>query len=232
MKNLRERLPSTEYLIVHLAVGLLAIAVGLILFNTLAWNIVNNRPIVQLDQDVATALHAWATPAMASVFIVISMLGFQVLWAVVIVVAIYLARQRLWIHLITWIVAWVGGEALNQILKLIFHRPRPQFADPLLTAANYSFPSGHAMSSAIMYGLLAYFVLLGVKNPARRVAIIVGTIALVLLIGLSRIYLGVHYVSDVIAGYAAGGVWLTVCISGMEVVRARAPIRDKQPLPS
>jgi membrane-associated phospholipid phosphatase len=232
MKEVRARLPSRQYLILHLAVGLTAIAIGLILFNGLAWSIINDRPIVQLDQNVATALHAWATPTTTSVFIVISTLGFQVLWVIIIIVAVYLARQRHWIHLITWIVGWVGGEVLNQILKLIFHRARPFFSDPLLTPANFSFPSGHAMISVIMYGLLAYFLLLGTRNPAGRIAIIVGTIILILLIGLSRIYLGVHFVSDVIAGFAAGAIWLTVCISGMELARTRVSFREQQPLPS
>jgi membrane-associated phospholipid phosphatase len=232
VQDLREHLSSRKYLIVHLVVGLLAIAVGLIVFGSLAWKVVNDRSIVQLDQDVATALHAWATPATTNVYIVISTLGYQVLWAVVIIVAIYLARQRQWIHLITWVVGWAGGEALNQLLKLYFARPRPFFTDPLLTPANYSFPSGHAMISAIMYGLLAYFILLEVKNPAGRIAIIVGTVILVLLIGFSRIYLGVHFVSDVIAGFAAGSIWLTVCISGMELARSRHPIRPQQPSPT
>ncbi len=232
MKYLRARLASGEYLILHLAVGLLAVAIGLFLFGALAWDVVNDRPIVQLDQNVATALHAWATPTTTTTWILISTLGFQVLWVIVIAVAIYLAKQRKRIHLITWIVGWAGGEALNQILKLFFARARPMFSDPLLTPANYSFPSGHAMISAIMYGLLAYFALLGVRGRAGRSAVIAATIVLVLLIGLSRIYLGVHFVSDVIAGFAAGAIWLAVCITGMEVARTRVQIRGKQPLPS
>jgi membrane-associated phospholipid phosphatase len=229
VKDLSDRLPTGQYLLLHLAVGLLAIVVAVMLFTTLASDIVHNRSVVQLDQNVAIAVHSWATPPVTTIMIAISLLGFPFLWAIVIGVGIWLIRTRRYIHLVTWAVAWIGGELLNVLLKNIFARPRPVFEDPLQVAANYSFPSGHAMLSVIVYGLLAYFALLGIKSQGKRIAVIVGTIILVLLIGLSRIYLGVHYFSDVVGGYAAGAAWLAVCISGMEVVRARIPIREPQP---
>ncbi len=75
------------------------------------------------------------------------------------------------------------------------------------------------MGSLIAYGMLAYFAILVVRTWRARSALLCGTVLLVLLIGLSRMYLGVHYFSDVVAGYAAGGVWLSTCIIGMEMVR-------------
>ncbi len=226
---MNEQNAQRQYLILHLAVGLIAIAVALYLFGLLASDIVNKRPIVEFDQNVATVLHAWATPPLTSFFIFVSMLGLQVLWAVFSAVLVYLAINRQWIHLITWVVGALGGEILNQVLKNIFDRPRPVFTNPLATAESWSFPSGHAMESAILYGLLAYFLLLGVRSRAGRIAIIVAAIVLLLLIGLSRLYLGVHFFSDVAGGYAAGAVWLTVCIGGMETARWHIPVRHRQP---
>ena len=84
---------------------------------------------------------------------------------------------------------------------------------------SYGFPSGHAMESVIMYGMLAYFGVLGLQSGRARVAIILGGVFLVLSIGFSRMYLGVHYISDVLAGYAAGGVWLSALITGAETIR-------------
>jgi undecaprenyl-diphosphatase len=193
-------------------VGLLVIALGILLFGLLARSVLNNTALVQFDQNLALALHDGARPVPTTIFLFFSLLGFQVLWGIVLVVAVVLAIQRRWTYLMTWVAAWTGGEVLNQLLKQFFARPRPIFADPLQTAANYSFPSGHAMFSAIAYGVLAYFILLGLKQRWQRIAVIIGMLLLVLLIGLSRIYLGVHYFSDVVAGYAAGSTWLSISV--------------------
>ncbi|HKO15135.1 MAG TPA: phosphatase PAP2 family protein [Gemmatimonadaceae bacterium] len=99
-----------------------------------------------------------------------------------------------------------------------FQRPRPPGAARFLHGASFSFPSGHALGSVIGFGMLAY-LLAGFWSPARRHRFLVAATAdlLVLAIGLSRLYLVVHYLSDVIAGYAAGLVWLAACITGVEI---------------
>jgi undecaprenyl-diphosphatase len=114
-----------------------------------------------------------------------------------------------------------GGEALDQLLKELFARPRPSFVDPLLLETGYSFPSGHAMMSLVTSGMLAYFAVLALQSWRARVAVIFGAALLALLIGFSRIYLGVHYFSDVVAGFAAGAIWLSILITGMEIIRRR-----------
>src|SRR6478672_2858095 len=108
---------------------------------------------------------------------------------------------------------------LDLALKRVFHRTRPTWDVPLLTARGWSFPSGHAMGSLIAYGMLAYLLVRDAKGRRARVAIVVGAVLLVLLIGLSRMVLGVHYFSDVLGGYAAGVVWLAACITSLEVAR-------------
>jgi membrane-associated phospholipid phosphatase len=89
----------------------------------------------------------------------------------------------------------------------------------LLVETSYSFPSGHAMESFVVYGTLAYFAVLALRTWESRVGVVCGTALLVVLIGFSRMYLGVHYFSDVLAGYAAGGVWLSALITGVETLR-------------
>jgi undecaprenyl-diphosphatase len=111
-----------------------------------------------------------------------------------------------------------GGALLNTGLKSVFHRARPTFASEF-PVSSWSFPSGHAMDSLIGYGLLAYW--LGERFPHRRFIIRYAAAALILLIGFARIYLGVHYLSDVIAGFAAGTLWLTVCITGYQFAERR-----------
>ena len=134
--------------------------------------------------------------------------------------AAVLAWRRRWLYLGTWITAVAGSAALNHLLKGLFARPRPFFEHPLLVETSYSFPSGHAMESFVAYGMLAYLaVLLWLRSWETRVAVICGAALVVVLIGFSRMYLGVHYFSDVIAGYAAGGVWLSALITGAEAMR-------------
>lgn len=103
-----------------------------------------------------------------------------------------------------------AGALFNLLLKSIFKRERPDLL-PIIVAPGFSFPSGHAMASLIFYGALA-IILVKISTPVYLDWIFGGFCALViLLIGISRIYLGVHYPSDVIAGFAAGGAWLTIC---------------------
>ncbi len=106
---------------------------------------------------------------------------------------------------------------MSQLVKHLVARPRPTFA--LIHVTGFSFPSGHATISIIGYGLLAYFQVLTLSDWSSRVRTVCGAAVLVLLIGFSRMYLEVHFLSDILAGYAAGLVWLSSCITAMESVR-------------
>ncbi|UOK59735.1 phosphatase PAP2 family protein [Bacillus sp. OVS6] len=97
----------------------------------------------------------------------------------------------------------------------MFKRDRPTF-NPLITESGYSFPSGHSMVSFSFLGILAYLLTLMVKKKSLKVLIMALFFFIVFLIGFSRIYLGVHYPSDVIAGFAAGGAWLVICIVALK----------------
>lgn len=112
-------------------------------------------------------------------------------------------------------IASLGGIVLNLALKNGFHRPRP-LLDPLISATGFSLPSGHAMSALIFYGFLAYLLIRSRRRLWLKLLIGAMLGLWVLLIGISRIYLRAHYFTDVIAGYAAGSAWLTLCILGME----------------
>jgi undecaprenyl-diphosphatase len=147
-----------------------------------------------------------------------------------IITVIYGLRRR-WLHVGTSLAAVAGGAVLNQLLKELFARPRPSFADPLLSETSYSFPSGHAMLSLITYGVLAYFAVLALQTWRARTAVVFGAALLVILIGVSRMYLGVHYFSDVVAGFAVGGLWLSTLITGMETIRRRRDDGSMKPHP-
>jgi undecaprenyl-diphosphatase len=146
-----------------------------------------------------------------------------------VVVAALLARGRMWTLLWTWIAAVAGSALIDWLLMGFFQRPRPHFAHTLLVEGSYSFPSGHAMESFVAYGMLAYLAVLWLRSWESRVAVVCGSALVVVLIGFSWMYLGVHYFSDVIAGCAARGVWLSALITGAETIRHGSKQRGNEP---
>lgn len=233
-RHLRDRYPRAwafvaarfqpgAYLGLHLTLGLLVSLAALWLFAGVAEDVVNHDPLTVIDVSVLQALRAHATPTADRIFVVISLMGSPMAMAVVALAgAARFAWRRAWVLLASWVVAFGGAAALAELLKIVFHRPRPTGAAAFLHGASFSFPSGHSLGSLVGYGMLAYLLVVAQPGHGRRTAIIVAAaVALVLAIGLSRLYLGVHYFSDVVGGYAAGALWLSACISGMEVVRRR-----------
>lgn len=232
MKRLRElhpplwsflgnRLSAESYLGIHLTLGLLLMLGAVHIFGAIAESVGEQEALYRFDQQLAAALHNHTSPAEVAVFKVVTALGdTPVLVSLGVVVTVFLLIRRRWWLLGSWIVGTLGAGPLNFVLKSIFQRPRPELASPVATAPFWSFPSGHAMSSMITYGLLAYLLILfvGRRLAAAGIALLV---SLVLVIGFSRMYLGVHYFSDVVAGYTAGASWLAIVISGTEVTRRR-----------
>ena len=220
LRWLLRRLTPGQYLGLHLTLGLLAAAGSLWLFGGLVEDLLTGDPIVRFDRGVDDYLHSHATAPLTPFFLVVTAFGsLEAMVILGVVVAAVLARGRRWTLLGTWLAAVAGSAVIDWLLKGLFQRPRPHFAHPLLVETSYSFPSGHAMESFVAYGMLAYFAVLALRSWEARVAVVCGAALLVVLIGFSRMYLGVHYFSDVIAGYAAGGVWLSALITGAETIR-------------
>lgn len=163
------------------------------------------------DSAVRNWVHQFASPGMTRAMTVISLLGYNVLIVEMLAVFAVFAWLR-WRRAATWLaVAMVGALALDTALKYAYHRHRP-IAFFGVAPHSYSFPSGHALCSFCFYGVLAGLFSDRVKSPALRVAIWVMAAILVISIGLSRIYLGVHYPSDVLGGYLAAAVWVGAVI--------------------
>jgi undecaprenyl-diphosphatase len=205
-----------------------------LLFAMLAEAVSSGDPIVSLDGAVATWLHTHATGFSTGVLGAVTLLGgARVLLAVTLVAVLALVLRRRLAHATLLGAALAGGEGLNWALKAAFERPRPSFSDPLATAAGFSFPSGHAMVSLTVYGALAFVIASSVESRRARALILVSALALVLAIGFSRVYLGVHYVSDVLAAYSAGLAWLTLCpltLLGASILRSQTRGRqDRSP---
>lgn len=203
------------YLIIGLAISSAALAgfVGL-------GRIVAAGTTRAFDDWVLEWVASLRSPDRTQTMLELSALGTNVVLVPVLAAAslfLWLARSRLSITLL-W-VAVAGGHVLNLILKVLYHRPRPTIVPEAQAVASASFPSGHAMSSLVAYGMVA--VLIGRRVPGCAFRLFLGGIALALslLVGASRIYLGVHYPSDVLAGYAIGAAWVGFVASAFAAAR-------------
>jgi undecaprenyl-diphosphatase len=180
----------------------------------------------QLDLRARAFVHQFATPSLTRVAQAVTFLGsfnfLAILFLIVTVVFCLLSLRRY----AAWLATAMAGELLLEItLKSLFHRTRPETffgRDP----SGYSFPSGHAMGSFCFYGALAGLLCARIRQPSLRILIGTAATALVLAIGLSRIYLGVHYLTDVIAGYCVAGVWVSTLLF---VALARRPAKHAHP---
>ena len=199
---------SRLLLIVGSFVALLAC---LLVFGVIADD-VHEQEANALDALLTPLLHSWSSPTLDAVMNAFTDLGSTlVVLPLLVVTLMLLVWRRHRTAALFLLVAMVGSVALNESLKLIFHRPRPQLSWARVQP-EYSFPSGHAMNSLVFYVALALIV--GVLWGRRAgVASMVVAIVLVLLIGTSRIYLGYHYFTDVVGGVLAGAAWLVIVIA-------------------
>ncbi len=219
---LAARLSPRGYLGLQLTVGVLFIVLGGWLFAGVAADVLHGDPLVRVDHSVAIFLHSRTTAPFTLLMRAVSFCGKPTtLLAAVLALAIYFALRRRWRDAWMVVVALGGGELLNPLLKEIFARQRPSFNDPLVLLTSYSFPSGHATGATIFYGLAAYLIARHVERWTGRVLAVVAAVVVDLLIGFSRIYLGAHYLSDVIGGFGVGMVWLAIVVTAFETLRRR-----------
>lgn len=210
----------------HLTLGLAVMLLAAWLFGVLAEEVVSGARITRWDAALATWLHAHGRPGLTLVMLAITnwhtqaglliMAGLLGFW-------LYRRGEKYWLLALTLTVP--GALLLNALMKLAFHRARPVFAVPLVTLDTYSFPSGHAAGATVLYGFLACWLIRRGATPAQRGAIGATACAMVALVAFSRLYLGAHYLSDVLAGMAEGAAWLAICITGVSTLRRRHAAR-------
>lgn len=197
-------------------VGWTALVVCGVVFLAIAWNVTTRSALVAFDARAAEWLHAdaRASAATAGFFLVVTHLhspaGIAAL-SVVFGALLWRLRERYW--LLTLACSVAGGLFINFILKTAYERLRPRLDEPLLSLDSYSFPSGHTAGAVLFYGVLAAFLVSRFFDWRARAACVAGACVMVALVAFSRIYLGAHYVSDVLAAACSSLVWLTLCLS-------------------
>ena len=208
---------------VGVAVGVVATGI----FGLIA-TVVADGATQRLDERVLSWFEAHRTPLRDEVMGQITTLGDGiVLWMLVIVSSVFLWQTKHRWSVAVLLIGVIGGSFLNEALKVAFGRPRPGDVLHLDAVSSLSFPSGHAMVSLITYGSVAYLVARLEPTPRLRRTTWLVTSIIILAIGISRLYLGVHYPSDVIAGFLAGLAWLAFVASGVTAVRFFSPRRPE-----
>jgi undecaprenyl-diphosphatase len=188
----------------------LALAAGVLVFLSWLAEEVMEGDTRLFDEAVRAAVNGYAGPRLTEAMLVVTYFGSTIVissLSVCAVVALYLMKRRRAALLL--VVTMVGAAALNATLKLSFQRARPDPFFDIVAPTSYSFPSGHALFSFCLFGTLAAVISRRARGIGTRIAVWVAAALIVMLVGLSRIYLGVHYPSDVLAGYAAAFVWVS-----------------------
>ena len=189
----------------------------LYIFIRLSTDLIEKKPFL-FDQKVINIVRSYSSPAMDGFMLFMTDMGSKFMLGLLLVISmiwLFVKRKDVWgIRLYFIIVA--GGGLLNLLLKNFFERERPN-VNRIIEADGFSFPSGHSMGSMTYYGFFVYLVLRSKRKPLSKLGLGILLCLVILFIGISRIYLGVHYPSDVLAGFVAGSVWLVICISLLEI---------------
>jgi membrane-associated phospholipid phosphatase len=199
-----------EWMSLSLLLGLAAAIGSLVFFAWLSDEVLEGETR-SFDEATRSAVHAWASPPLTTFMQAISFMGStEFLFGATTVATLLMIRSKWKREAILFPITMIGAGLLNTTLKLSFQRTRPVPFFDLLAPRSYSFPSGHALASFCFYAVLAAMLAARTKNRKWVRVFWVTAAVVVLLIGLSRIYLGVHYTTDVLAGYSAALIWVLV----------------------
>lgn len=199
-----------QFVSLSLLLGMAAAIGALVFFGWLADEALEGETR-QFDEATRAAVHQLASPVLTTIMRGFSFVGSTIALTIAsIVVVVRLVMRKLGLEARLFALTMLGGALLNMTLKLAFKRARPVPFFNLSTPETYSFPSGHSLMSACFFGALAAILTVRIKSRRVRVIVWIVASAMFLLIGFSRIYLGVHHTTDVIAGFTAALIWILI----------------------
>jgi undecaprenyl-diphosphatase len=181
------------------------------------------NPFQSADQGIAMWFHERLTPAFVTVLRGLAEFGSgEWIGAIVFALVLFFVWKRWWPLLVTLIVAVPGGMLLNEWLKVVVQRQRPFIDGQFVDWSGYSFASGHTIGATLLYGQLLLFVLPALTARRSRFVCVLGAVSVVLLVGFSRVALGAHFLTDVLAAIFFGTLWLLLClITGKSIQKHR-----------
>lgn len=207
------------FLAMGLMIGLRIAVLFIWMFAKLAEEVLEDN-LERFDSSIIGFFETLETSTLNAVYTLFTEMGsvwFVASLSVILILFLWFKAKDKWATLV-FVVAIGGNGALTWLLKQIYERGRPSINEAI-DAVGFSFPSGHSMGSLVFYGFLIYLTIRSHQKRAVKIALSMALGLLILLIGTSRIYLGAHFPSDIIAGYLAGTIWLMLCILVLEWIR-------------
>lgn len=178
----------------------------------------NDGALASVDTSVKLWLHAHSTAGLTTFLRWVSRLHSNWIAGIVTIgICVYLWRRRLRHWVLTFVLTIFGGMLLNALLKLWFVRPRPDIGGVIYISRSYSFPSGHTMLATVFYGTLCVFLVSRLGDRKSRGLAILSSVLMIAMVGFSRMYLGAHYLTDVLAGIMEGIAWIAGCLLLIEM---------------
>lgn len=216
--------PVTKIAAWHLIAGLLTTGISFILFCGI-FDVVEDKSthLAYYDRSILLWFHSHQRPGFTELAEVLAWMGSPLIMGIFTITGVVIGFVNRKVRGAAWTFpfAIIGAGIIIQILKTVVERSRPDLFVPLLKESGYSFPSGHSMIAVVVYGLFGYFGVHLVRHTYQRVIVVAVTIVVIVLIGVSRPYVGVHYPSDVLAGWFVGVPWLTISLGMHEVIARR-----------
>lgn len=196
-----------------LTIGLAAAFAALVYVIELMAEVLFGTKVVAIDRRILNLIATMRTPTLDEVMYAASYLGNARTVVILLAAALIMTLlARRWLDTVLLILAPVAAELFMAILKLLVHRPRPPLEDARIVDSGFSFPSGHATLAATFYGVVAFLLIVRARPEWLKALIGVGAAIIVFAVGVSRVYLGAHYSTDVMAGWALGIFWLVVVV--------------------
>jgi membrane-associated phospholipid phosphatase len=222
------RVKPEGFLGLYLSVAITVLVGASWLFVAIAEDVFTHDQITFLDNQFSAWLEGHQATSMTAFMLFVTRVHSPI-WIDVLALTIFVywwfRRLRHWA--LTLALSVYGGSLLNYLLKNLFVRARPQFEHPIIQLAGYGFPSGHTLAATVFYGALCAFALSYLRSWPGRTLAMAFCIFMVSLVGFSRIYLGAHYLSDVLGAMVEGLAWLAFCLIGVGAVRDRLEMRRR-----
>lgn len=203
-----------------IVIGGLVFVISGLLFCGIAEEIGSRDLLTLMDNYLNQWFFSRPTPRLTQFMLFISTLASSrtvFFWYLFLVVILF--WKKLWYELIFLSFTIPGGMLLTHILKVAFHRPRPMLHQFFSSSLDYSFPSGHVMNATILYGALSIVAISVIREWRWQVLLVLFSLFIVLLVALSRVYLGYHYLSDTLGAITIGAFWLSICFIAMKFVK-------------
>lgn len=226
-------LSSPDLLAKKPQIGWMMFLIGLLVFGLMALNLVFSGPLLKVDVSLANALHTAALGTSAGMLNFIKsgfFIGKELVIITGVIMGLYYIARRYWKEFWMVVVGKVGGLAIFEVLSLfVFNRHRPAFEVPITGVLTIpGFPSGHAIAVVTTYGLIAYLLLPTISSRFAKWVVIIITLLIILFVGFSRIFVGGHYLTDIIAGYGLGLAWAGISYLAVEVYFVRRAKRKAE----